>query len=464
MAPDPKQRIVVDAVEFGTVFRFPRILRAVTAAMQPPRLVIALLMVVNLTAIGRTWDGLAEPSYRPGGVLAGPMDAAEHAGAQELFWTLLGKYDVEAPGPRDQLDARNVRALLRERFRVLAAAPTADDADDATAQSRADRFAEDAARVDAFTPRGVFESLVAQVADCRNRAVRGVVDLRPGLAYRAAADLLVGVPRALWRHDRTFTIAYGLIFLVVMAIGGGAISRMAAVEIGGHERLGVRAAFDYALSRWPKLILAPVLPLLTAGVVALALVAFGVLFAPWLDIAGGVLYGGAVVVGFLLAFLLLGYAVAAPLLVPAVACENCDAGDALQRAYAYALARPVHLAGYAIVTLAGFAVGYLVVAAVAATVLNATATLTGVIFDNAALADAGGFGVFDFGLRTSPVAPGSWHESAAAACVSFWQRVVINLVAAYLVAYFFSATTAVYLFMRQACDGQDPEEIWHERD
>ena len=61
-----------------------------------------------------------------------------------------------------------------------------------------------------------------------------------------------------------------------------------------------------------------------------------------------------------------------PLLVPAVAAENCDAADAMQRAYAYVLNRPLHLLGYSIVALVGLALGYVVVSLAAATTLNFT--------------------------------------------------------------------------------------------
>ncbi len=37
---------------------------------------------------------------------------------------------------------------------------------------------------------------------------------------------------------------------------------------------------------------------------------------------------------------------------------------------------------------------------------------------------------------------------------------MVDLVAAYVVAYIFTSATMMYLLMRRACDGQDIEEIW----
>ena len=52
------------------------------------------------------------------------------------------------------------------------------------------------------------------------------------------------------------------------------------------------------------------------------------------------------------------------------------------------------------------------------------------------------------------------HSQLAAWFVSFWQTVVVCLVAGYVFSYYFGASTIVYLLMRRACDGQDIAEIW----
>ena len=69
---EPRQRIVVDGVAFSQVFRFQKILSAITHAMQPPRLLVALFMVVALVAVGRMWDAWSgDPTIHPQGILSG---------------------------------------------------------------------------------------------------------------------------------------------------------------------------------------------------------------------------------------------------------------------------------------------------------------------------------------------------------------------------------------------------------
>jgi len=469
---DPEKRIVVDGVDFAGVFSFPRILRSVTSAMQPPRLVVALLMVVLLVVFGRVWDANTEARIDPGGLLAGEWSAAEKAEVQDLLWLMVGEYGVSEerlPPPGSRLEARNVLKLIEAAYRskrhLRDVGRTAEGEEGPglpPEQLRLDdeQFLADKARIERAAPKGAFEALAGQVIDGLQGTVKAVIYLRPQLAFDAWGDLFVRLPVALWQQERAFTIVYGVFFLLVTAIGGGALCRMAACEFAGQERLRVRDAFDFALGNWVKLVLTPLLPLVIAAVMAVIIIVLGLFMAPWVDVAGGLLYGVAMLFAFILAFVLLAYAVGFPMLLPAVACENCDPADAQQRAFAYVLKRPLHLVGYVVMAIIGLALGYVVVALVAATLMNFTASLCGALTSNTALSGAGGFAIFDL----SPQSPGeiheAWHNSWAGALVSFWQQVVIDLVAAYVVAYLFTASTMVYLLMRRVCDGQDLEEIW----
>jgi hypothetical protein len=273
-------------------------------------------------------------------------------------------------------------------------------------------------------------------------------------------DLLIVTPHALWKHAPWFTIVFGLLVVMVMAMGGGALSRMATCQVAGGERLSIRAAIDFAQDRWSALVWAQVLPLVLTLILCGVTAAMGVLMiAPVIDIFGGVAYGLALVVGFLITFLLLGYAVGFSLLVPAVAAESCDGADAVQRAYAYAVTRPLHLIVYLVVAIFGLAIGFVLVTLVARMTLNLTAELFGALSDNPALNVTGGYEGFDFSHR--PLRDtGRWHSNWAADAIQFWQSVVVCLVGAWVLAYHFSASTVVYLLVRRLCDGQEIDDIW----
>ncbi len=238
---------------------------------------------------------------------------------------------------------------------------------------------------------------------------------------------------------------------------------MAACLRARQERLSIRQSLDFSLANWIHLVFAPILPLLMAGLVALLILVLG-LFGrlPWvLELLGGVAYAPALLLGGAVTFLLLGYLAGVSMLIPAVACENCDAPDAQQRAYAYVLNRPLHRIGYAFVGIVGLALGFALVSVFALVLLNGTAILFSAwAGERTGLSALGQARLFDLTARGPVVFYPTASERWTANLCGFWQTIVLCLVPAYVFSYYFASSTRLYLLMRQACDGQAPEEIW----
>lgn len=371
---DLDRRVIVDGVDFGQLFHFPRIFSAVFAALQPPRIIIALFMVLVLVSVGRLWDGISNG---------------------DPFATATG--------------------LAAIGFLRMTA--------------------------------GLFALSVTQIID-------------------GAGVMLVQLPLTMWENYKFFSIFYGLLFVLVMAIGGGALSRMAAIQVATHQRVPVRRALQFAFTRWVRLFIAPLMPLIAAGVVALIVVVMGLLMlVPVLNIIGGLLYIIALLLGLLIAFLIIVYALAFIMVIPAMAAEDCDGADGQQRAYGYVLSKPLHMAGYLLIGLIALAIGFFVVGLFATAVLNLTPALYGAFWPkNPALAPANVATI----LGVEPITPGdvdaNWHQATAGWFINLWQTLIISIVWAYVVSFFFSAATIIYLLMRRACDGQDMEEIWQVRE
>ena len=149
------------------------------------------------------------------------------------------------------------------------------------------------------------------------------------------------------------------------------------------------------------------------------------------------------------------------MVVPAMATEDCDGADGQQRAYGYVLSKPLHMVGYLLIALIGLALGFFVVSLFATPALNLTPALYGYFWpENPALAPATVVTVFGAIPMTPEEAGANWHQTASGWFINLWQTLIISLVWAYVLSYFFSAATTIYLLMRRACDGQDMEEIW----
>jgi hypothetical protein len=55
-----------------------------------------------------------------------------------------------------------------------------------------------------------------------------------------------------------------------------------------------------------------------------------------------------------------------------------------------------------------------------------------------------------------------WSEDIAAAIISFWVHLVIGLVGAYVISYFFSVNTIIYYLMRREVDATELEDVYVE--
>ncbi|MCA9291147.1 MAG: hypothetical protein KDA25_08460, partial [Phycisphaerales bacterium] len=437
---DARRRSPVDRPAHGHRFDAHRILRAVTMALQPPRLVIGLLMVTALVTAGRVWDAATTPTYTPRGVLGGAWTVDDQVVLERVQRdAILSRIDDPAarpPGEPDTWLLRPDETIDRLEAHVRARRASAPDVEDIAAEDAA--YLATVARIRAAMPQGSFASTSRHVIERLHRITQGVLFLHVDDVFEATTDLFVRLPRALWRTTPMFAAVYGLIALLILAIGGGALSRMAACDFAGQERLRVRQAIDFAAGAAMRLALAPILPLVFAGLLVLLITLLGLLTTvPWLNVIGGILYGFALVLGFLATFLLLLYATGFVLLGPAVACENCDPIDALQRSYAYVLRRPLHLVAYGIVAIIGLAVGYVIVSLFAVVTLDLTALAFERLTQTRALAGAGGVRLWDLGGVDATPLPTSTSETATAFFIDFWQTVVVCLVAAYVFAYFF---------------------------
>jgi len=306
-------------------------------------------------------------------------------------------------------------------------------------------------------PVAPFQYTLDQVQSCGGRLIDATVGLEPSAFIAAGRDLLWTTPAGLWQDGHHwFVLIFGLWTAATLALGGGLLCRLEAVGLAIRDAAPVNPALGLAIGRWPAFFGALLMPLVMAGLLALLLLVFGLLLlnAPVLNLLGAVLYGLALLVGLGIALLLLAYAVSCPLLLPAVAAENCDGPDAMHRAIAYIVAKPLRWMLYIFTLMLGLALGLLLVMTVANLTIDLTATLVdqwtfNETFESARAAMTGG---------EAPEA--SWHVGWAAGLVSFWTGLVQWAVAGWVIAYLMAGSTRAYLLLRLACDGQDEREIW----
>lgn len=307
--------------------------------------------------------------------------------------------------------------------------------------------------------KGPISETVDQIGTGLSRMVGGLLSLDAS-SVGIGASMLVASPAELLQ-----THAWGLLVLIpalaLVAIFGGAMSRMAAVELARRQSMPWPSALGFALARWTSLVGVVLGPAALVGGLALLLCLAGavLLGVPYINVLGGLGYGLLLVLGTLAVLVGAGFALGAPMLIPAVAVEGADAVDSMGRTFPYTLSRPVRLIAYllllTLVVWASSGVAQWAASAVSHFTAEAATGWAGPTAREGVDIALGKKAAMKDG---TPVLTGSW--SAAGPLIGFWNRALATLAAAVGVSMFFAASTAVYLLMRFVVDGQDPAEIW----
>jgi len=302
---------------------------------------------------------------------------------------------------------------------------------------------------------GVFEMLSASLIRSVGETAEALLRLDLAGASISFQQGVIATPAALLREAPWRAAALLLCLIPIWSVLGGAVARAAALEAARGEIVSVPQALAYALSRARALVGAHLLPI---GLIALSagliwLFGFLLLSLPGLNVVGGILYGIALLLGFLLALLTIGLAVGFPLLIPAVAADSADIADAFQRTYAYLIERPFTLLVWSVALIAQGLVGVFILAIIVTTAINWTADLTGAASDGVA-------GNVRFFAPLPERADLEGTLPVVAGAIGVWERVALAVVGAHAISFFFCASTVVYLRVRQACDGQAIEDVW----
>lgn len=283
-------------------------------------------------------------------------------------------------------------------------------------------------------PRDMIARAAAQVAAPLLRPAGPMIGLfHPGeTAWRAPHALLA----VLWT-------------LLVWGIFGGAIARLAMIEIGTGRRSDPISALRFSGRKLTCLIAAPLVPLIGVIVLSLVLAGIGLIYrvpAGFGAAVAGVLGFIALFLGLVMLWKLVWLGAGWPLMVAAVAAEAEDTFDALSRSHSYVFHRPWHFAFHAALAWSIGVVGFVLVGFAARCVLDLTA---------AGLAIGAPRDVIAAYFRPDAEPAGSF----AAQAHRVWVLLVGLLIQSWAYSYFWSAAARIYLLMRHAVDGTPSDEI-----
>jgi hypothetical protein len=235
---------------------------------------------------------------------------------------------------------------------------------------------------------------------------------------------------------------------VVWGVCGGAICRIAIVQVAQTRQTGIVAALRFAVKNSGPLIMAPLCPLIGVAFCAAIGASFGLLYR--LPAIGSTLAGASLVfplaAGLVMSLLLAGLLAGWPLLQAATAGGAEDALDALSRVFGYLNQRLGPFAALVALAWLEGMIGLALVDLLTTGVIRLTAWSLGLAAPFTELASF-------FGSPATP--PGA----VAAATHGFWLGTVNLLAHGWIYSFFWSAAAFLYLWLRHDVDGTPWSEI-----
>ncbi len=347
-------------------------------------------------------------------------------------------------------------------------------------------------------------------------SVRGYVFSQIPVLIEPLYKLFLIVTKIIDPDASTQTRLYLLLCLVwsvaVWAFFGGIITRIAAVQFGGKDRITLKQAVQFVGARYVSYLLSPLVPLLIIAVIVFFMSIYGslALIPVFGDI---VLYGVGfpliILGGIVMAILLIGL-VGYPMMYTTISTEGSDTFDALSRSYNYVFQAPWQYIWYAIVAIVyGAAVTFMVI------VVGCLMVYLGkwAVSQPSAMAPSRkpdflfvyspkSLGWQELMLKGSPAeiearyvveektvagegtkvvlkdkvdyVPTNketdkafrddmrWWNEAGAGMVTFWMILVFLLMIGFSYSYFWSASTMIYLLMRKKVDEVELDEVYIE--
>lgn len=256
-------------------------------------------------------------------------------------------------------------------------------------------------------------------------------------------------------------------WMVVLALAGGIISRLSALEFAGYDKSGLWGIFRFVKQRLGTFIKAPLMPLgilLILGVAVMLLSLVGAI--PFIgEILLGLMFIIILALGFIMMLLTLGMLGGMNLLYPTIATEGSDNFDAMSRGFAYVYARPWRLIAYNLISLLYGVITFVFITLVVYLMLGLThvcavwgTSLFG--YNQAWLAGGDKLNVLWPAPKFALLFPEvnwwalSWSEWIGAGLIQGWLCLLLAAMGGYVMSYYYSANTIIYFLLRRSVDGQ----------
>jgi hypothetical protein len=299
-----------------------------------------------------------------------------------------------------------------------------------------------------------------------NEVIGGVRALDPAATAPALYRLVVRAPYWALSHHTLGTIIALILTVPAVLIGFLAISRSAALQFAHNADTPWPEALGFGISRARTAFTGIVGPMVGLWGLSLLLGVVGavLLNLPLLNVVGSVFYAFALAAGLAGMVLIIAVVFGSPLILPAIAADNSDAFDAVQRAYAYVFGRTGRTVLYTgAIVLQGAITYWLMLLLLLGAMHFAQASLGAWVDTPGRLSILGATAsevAQDPMLGPAFVDKAPMGTFAASYIVRVAKSALLLVAYAYLVSFVATGATVLYLALRRINDGQDMHEVW----
>ncbi|MBT4694475.1 MAG: hypothetical protein HOB73_14135 [Planctomycetaceae bacterium] len=245
--------------------------------------------------------------------------------------------------------------------------------------------------------------------------------------------------------------------LLVWSFVGGAITRIAVVQIGREERIGLKEAFCFVRGKYVSYLMSPLFVVVACAVLSLPIVGISALLNFDIGVVlASVLWVLVVIAGIAIAVLLTGLFFGWPLMWPTISTEESgDVYEATSRSFAYTFQAPLQYFGFALIICAIWVPGVVIVQSFAVLVEQVVFAVAGVSGGNT-MDDVQQF------IKT-----GGIHTDSPTAIYMLGVNVIGGIhwighiiADAFCVGFFFCSSAGVYLLLRRFVDQTEIDEVF----
>ena len=320
---------------------------------------------------------------------------------------------------------------------------------------------------------GVFETVWKFLPIQFNSAVASVLQADV-LGFRYVLRIYIKAIQWAFLYHPFYAVIFAVLKLGVIAVGGGAICRIAALHFAKGEKPGLFEAIRFSTRKFRPLFFAPLVPFGIILLFGIFISATGLLAnIPYAgSVALGILMPLALLFGLLAATIAIGSAAGFGLMFPVIAFEGSDSFDSASRSFSYVFARPWRMVFYGFTAIIYGLACYLFVRFFAFLLLFITRGFLKIsIFADNSDKSANILNALwpDLSFTNFSSFPtpntGNLSESIAATLVSINLLIVSGLVLSFLISFFFTANTVIYALIRKQVDGTDISDVYmHKED